>query len=117
VDNPPQGTLSQYYCGSLRCASLGVYVFGDNAGVLDQKKNVSTSLEGDFYECNVTVSEVTNARVPAHQIVDHVARLAAGSIGLNGLTTSGTRDLQEFVKYSDEYGLRLPPPEMQRVVG
>jgi len=93
VDNPPQGTLSQYYCGSLRCASLGVFVFGNQT---------DDSMRGDFYECNVTVSDVKNAMVPAHRIVDHVARLAAGSIGLNGLTMSGDGYKQQFVKYSDE---------------
>jgi len=95
VDNPPRGTWSQYYCGSLRCATLGVFVFGSNAQTVD-------SMKGDFYECNVTVSDVKNAMVPAHRIVDHVARLAAGSIGLNGMTASGSIAKQQFVKYSDE---------------
>jgi len=95
VDNPPKGTLSQYYCGSLRCASLGVFVFGSNA-------KTDGGMKGDFYECNVTVSDVKNAMVPAHRIDDHVARLAAGSIGLNGLTVSGSDYMQQFVKYSDE---------------
>jgi len=102
VANPPVETLSQYYCGSLRCASLGVYVFGDDAGTFDREDNFLTSLKGDFYECNVTVSDVENAIVPLHKIDDHVARLAAGSIGLNGMTTSGTLAKQQFVKYSDE---------------
>jgi len=70
-------------------------VFGSNA-------KTDGGMKGDFYECNVTVSDVKNAMVPAHRIVDHVARLAAGSIGLSGMTVSGIGYKQQFVKYSDE---------------
>jgi len=89
------GTLSQYYCGSLRCASLGLFVFGGDALTDD-------GMKGDFYECNVTVSDVKNAMVPAHQIDDHVARVAAGSIGLNGMIASGHLAKQQFEKYNNE---------------
>lgn len=40
---------------------------------------------GDFYECTVNVTNVTNAMFPEHKMSDSFAKLAAGSIGFSGV--------------------------------
>ena len=37
-----------------------------------------------FFQCPVSISNVTNANVPEHEISDSIARLAASAIALNG---------------------------------
>jgi hypothetical protein len=62
---------------------------------------------GFYYECQVTLSNVTNAYDPAHIISDYTARTAAASIALQGYQ-SDTQDAQ-YQRYPGEfyYGMWL----------
>ena len=104
MEEEPDGTKnsSTKFCGGPRCATIGVFAltgdFRDGNGV--------------FYECNITVSEVFGNTNTSNQIMsDHVARLAAGSIGLDGIIyRPGDKDLifviggsvSQFYRYNNE---------------
>ncbi|KAL8955315.1 MAG: hypothetical protein Q9193_006788 [Seirophora villosa] len=49
-------------------------------------EEATTTRKGDsiFYQCPVTINEVRNAQLPAHEVSPGIARLAAASIGLQG---------------------------------
>lgn len=100
-----QGLSTSKFCGNPRCASIGIYALtGDfRAG------------NGVFYECNITVSDVFNSGTSNQAMSDDVARLAAGSIGLDGIIY-GPNDkdgwllggsVNQFVRYNNEYVYRL----------
>lgn len=42
--------------------------------------------EGDFYNCTVSVSKVTGATLPEHELPDNTAVRAAAAIGLSGFS-------------------------------
>jgi hypothetical protein len=86
---------SKALCGDLRCAVIGVYIITDFVGGI-----------GTFYECNVTVSTVDHVEaLPGfRQMSDKVARLAAGSIGLDGIIygDKGGFVRSQFARYNNE---------------
>lgn len=82
--NPPAGNVV-YACGP-RCLLMWAY------------KNVGGSNKPIFYECPITISKVSNASRPEHDIPDAVARLAAASIALQG-QWSGTLKHEVFTQY------------------
>ena len=69
------------------------------------KNNRTDGMPGDqgrkFYECPVSVSTVINARIPAHDIPDHIARQAVASIALQGQfkLTAGAFDWTQWQWY------------------
>ena len=44
----------------------------------------NTGVKGFYYECEITVGNVTNATRPEHEVPDHIAKMAAGAIALQG---------------------------------
>ena len=72
--NVPQ-LATTYACGK-RCIRMWAHrSFGHGNDTDDRDA---------FFECQVTVSDVMNASSDDHQVPDHVARLAASAIGLQG---------------------------------
>ncbi|KAL9007493.1 MAG: hypothetical protein Q9173_007254, partial [Seirophora scorigena] len=60
-----------YACGD-RCILMWAHATGTGNG------------DSLFYQCPVTINEVRNAQLPAHEVSPGIARLAAASIGLQG---------------------------------
>ncbi|KAF8243932.1 hypothetical protein K440DRAFT_611101 [Wilcoxina mikolae CBS 423.85] len=98
---PPNGTMgsSENLCGGPRCATIGVYVMSTNYH----------NGTGEFYECNITVSVVSDPENNDHtqEMSDKVARLAAGAIGLDGVVyrpgdKSAGIPLWQFVRYNND---------------
>jgi hypothetical protein len=56
---------------------------------------------GYYYECQVTLSNVTNVYDPSHEISDYTARTAAASIALQGYQ-SDAQDAQ-YQRYPEEF--------------
>ncbi|MCJ1395636.1 hypothetical protein MMC18_008522 [Xylographa bjoerkii] len=54
----------------------------------------NTGVKGFYYECEIMVGNVTNATRSVHEVSDHVAKLAAGAIALQGY---------QAVNVSDQY--------------
>lgn len=48
--------------------------------------------KGFYYECEVAIGNVTNATLPEHQVSDHIAKLAAASIALQGYQAINATD-------------------------
>lgn len=59
---------------------------GDRCLLMWAYKNYETDAEPKFYQCPITISEVSNSGQPEHNISHFVARLAAASIALQGRT-------------------------------
>ena len=52
---------------------------------------------GFYYECEITIGNVTNALIPEHQVSDDNAKIAAGAIALQGYQTmNGNSQFQRF---------------------
>lgn len=83
-------TETQEVCGP-RCARVWAFQSAISAmGILPT-----------LYDCNITVSNVSNAYQPEHLIPDMQARLAAGSIGLEGFQRPNTT--RQWVRYHDKW--------------
>ena len=54
-----------------------------------------------LYDCNITISNVSNTYLPEHVIPDLQARLAAGAIGLEGFQHENST--RQWVRYHDKY--------------
>lgn len=76
---------SAYSCGP-RCILMWAY---KNPGATDGPK---------FYQCPVNISLVSNSTVPAHDVSDAVARVAAASIALQGRFDPSFRQYQFYAK-------------------
>jgi hypothetical protein len=62
-----------------------------------------TEIPSGLFECNVTVSTVSNTLLPIHELPDEAARIAAGAIATQGWYTTygaGYPDYQ-IVSYLD----------------
>ena len=78
-------SASEYACGP-RCILMWAY---KNPGAKDGPK---------FYQCPITVSDVSNATQAAHNVSDPVARVAAASIALHG-QYEGTEKDKKFMQF------------------
>ncbi|PVF98745.1 hypothetical protein CPB86DRAFT_806652 [Serendipita vermifera] len=75
------------YCGP-RCASVVVIQYLD---VNEPRTN-----PGQFFDCKITVSSVDSSTLPAHELKDGQAIIAAGAIGLRGFVDA---DRWQYVRY------------------
>ena len=81
-DNDPPPKARSLSCGP-RCITIWARLAGD-------VKNDAGAL---FYECDITISEVSNVTDPKTQAISNdVVRLAAASIALSGRMTDKTKD-------------------------
>lgn len=62
-----------------------------------KEKNVPSTL----YDCNITISNVSNPALPEHILPDMQARIAAGAIGLDGFHHENTT--KQWVRFHDGY--------------
>jgi len=76
-------------CGD-RCLLMWVYT------------NIAAHEGSEFYECPITISEVSNSSLPEHHVSNFMARLAAASIALEGRTHNfaGRLDWEQFQFYA-----------------
>lgn len=75
---------------------------GDRCLLMWAYKNYEADEVPKFYECPITISEVSNSGQPEHNISHFVARLAAASIALQGRTHKPGVDLdwEQFQFYA-----------------
>lgn len=85
----PPNKATVWACGD-RCLLMWVY------------KNAQAHDKPRFYQCPITISEVSNSGQPEHNISDFVARLAAASIALQGRThkPGAELDWEQFQFYA-----------------
>ncbi|MCJ1404824.1 hypothetical protein MMC11_008050 [Xylographa trunciseda] len=67
----------------------------------------NTGVEGYYYECEITVGNVINATHPVHEVSDHVAKMAAGAIALQGYQAVNVSDQYQRYPAGFEGGLWL----------
>ncbi|KAL9630936.1 MAG: hypothetical protein Q9164_006165 [Protoblastenia rupestris] len=85
LNDPSLASDPRVVCGN-RCMYVWVY---ENPGAKSSPK---------LYQCPITVSVVSNAKLPEHDIPDSLARVAAVSIALEG-RYQGPHDNQDFHQY------------------
>lgn len=83
-------TETEEVCGP-RCARVWAF----------QTEILQSEVKPSLYDCNVTVSQVSDMYLPEHSIPDLQARIAAGSIGLEGFQHRNTT--RQWVRYRDKY--------------
>ncbi|KAL8684702.1 MAG: hypothetical protein Q9224_006178, partial [Gallowayella concinna] len=83
--DPSKATSPDVVCGD-RCMYMWVFRNGGKAG------------GPRLYQCPITVSHVSNSKLPEHNVPDSVARVAAVSIALQG-RFQGPRDGVDFHQY------------------
>jgi hypothetical protein len=74
-----------------------------------QSEIQSTGTRPSLYDCNITISNVSNRHIPEHDLPDMQARIAAGAIGLEGFQHANTT--RQWVRYHSKFVLALPPPK------
>ncbi|MCJ1479828.1 hypothetical protein MMC13_008514 [Lambiella insularis] len=61
--------------------------------------------QGFYYECEIAISNVTNATLPEHQVSDTIAKIAAGSIALQGYQAINLTDQYQRYPTGFECGI------------
>ena len=84
------------YNGTLAPQDAKVQSCGDRCILLYayRSSGPESNRPDSFFQCEVTVSEVTNAQEPEHKLSAESARLAAASIALSGRSFNGTKQME-----------------------
>ena len=61
----------------------------------------NTGAKGFYYECEIAVGNVVNATRPEHEVPDHIAKMAAGAIALQGYQAVNVTD--QYQRYPAGY--------------
>lgn len=92
-------TETEEVCGP-RCARVWAF----------QSKIEDKSIPATFYDCNITMSNVSNPTLPEHILPDMQARIAAGAIGLDGFPHENTT--KQWVRFHEGYVFKVKPSRL-----